>query len=126
MEIAATALQYFTMRGMGTGTAGGALPPYTGAGKFVYTSDGATGIWASISGGPTNCLDYSNPLAPDFIPGCLETMAWNWTGFHNMSTGALRVPEKTFSTLPTASTNAGKEYNVTDCADLGLCCGWRH
>ncbi|MET1083297.1 MAG: hypothetical protein ABWY12_09665 [Burkholderiales bacterium] len=121
--LAATASQYYTSRGMGTGGAAGSLPPFSGTGKFIYTADGTTAIWASLTGGATNCLDYSNPLAPDFVPDCLETMAWDWTGYHNMSTGALRVPEKTYTTLPTASTNTGKEYNVTDCLTTACTAG---
>jgi hypothetical protein len=81
--------------------------------SYPYPVPGATGCMTQAKG--------ANPPTYDFVVGCLLTQAFAWTGYHNFSGGAIRLPESTIAGLPAASTNTGKEFIVTDGASASDC-----
>lgn len=100
------------------------------AGSNVYGCT-ATNTWTAQAGGTVSAaaLDAIEGPGADlcitptvngsalefpFDKTCLESLAFTDTGYRNASGGSWRPPEKTVSTLPTASSNTGKVYVATD------------
>ena len=121
-----------------------------GQNLYFCTTTGTPGTWTQMSGAtlattgagspagnctpPAMYVDTSNQL----LWFCSATNTWKkpvpdttvfptlagantWTGYNNVSGGQWRPPESTVGGLPTAATNSGKVFLVTDASAAGSC-----
>jgi hypothetical protein len=96
-----------------TTTAAGAnlaICPTTNTVVGIVPATGATGALDCVT--TAGVCDIVTTIVPRL------QAAQTWTGYNNFSGAQIRLPESTVSGLPTASSNTGKEFMVTDGASI--------
>lgn len=96
------------------------LPSSAGIAGYLMTN-GTTVSWGNLLTGGSGGLDCSSvPGQCDLVPAVVpfKASANAWTGLNDFSGALVRLPEATVSGLPTPSSNAGREFVVTDGASI--------
>lgn len=106
-------------RGSGNAPSVGELAPNSTQVLLSYNGSAFQIVNDSFEAGGTNCLVFSRiayPWTIDINPSCVPelTGANAFIGYNNFSGGQIRLPESTVASLPSASSNLGKEFIVTD------------
>jgi hypothetical protein len=113
-------------RGTGNAPGGGEIAPSATPILLSFNGSIFQIVDDSYEAGGTNCLTFSRAAFPwtmDINTSCVPelTGANPWTGYNNFSGGQIRLPESTVASLPSASSNTGKEFIVTDGASASDC-----
>ena len=106
-------------RGSGNSPSAGELAPNSTPVLLSFNGSAFQIVDDPYEAGGTNCLVLSRtgyPWTIDINPSCIAELggANSFTGYNNFSAGQIRLPESTVASLPSASSNLGKEFIVTD------------
>jgi hypothetical protein len=106
-------------RGSGNAPSAGELAPNSTPFLLSFSGSAFQIVDDSYEAGGTNCLVFSRTAYPwtiDINPSCVPELggANSFTGYNNFSGGQIRFPESIVASLPSASSNSGKEFIVID------------
>lgn len=113
-------------RGTGNAPSAGELAPSSTPILLTFNGSIFQIVDDSYEAGGTNCLTFSRTAFPwtmDINTSCVPQLsaANAFTGYNNLSGGQIRLPESTVASLPSAPSNTGKEFIVTDGTSASDC-----
>lgn len=117
---------YTVLRATGNAPSAGQIAPNATPLLLAFTGTNFEIVNDSFEAGSTNCLAFTRTAYPwtiDINTSCVPQLSAvnTWTGYNNFSGAQIRLPESTVSGLPSASSNTGKEFIVTDGTSASDC-----